>query len=174
MKTSFFINLFLLCCTRGILGHLQKFLQNTMVEFTTSFILLYLSFPHSWSSFNRFHFSIYINEFIIFSPYSPSLYPPSSTCTYPPDWTCFAFLFSVFVKKEKNDIFCLFKIAIQSISLWHFYVYMYYSAEWSSPLFFSIREPSFLVVISTGLKILYSFFYRKYISHIHLLKNEDF
>jgi hypothetical protein len=34
--------------------------------------LLYFPFPHSWNSFNRSHFSIYISEYRIFLPYSPS------------------------------------------------------------------------------------------------------
>jgi hypothetical protein len=38
----------------------------------------------------------------------------------------------------------------------------------SSPLFFSFYLSPFLMVISTGLKILNSFLYRKYINHIHL------
>jgi hypothetical protein len=42
------------------------------------------------------------------------------------------FFFSV-IKKA----FCLFKIAIQGVSLWHFHVYMYYNLNCSSPpLFF--------------------------------------
>jgi hypothetical protein len=28
------------------------------------------------------------------------------------------------VSKKQNDIFCLFKIAIQGFSLWHFHVYL--------------------------------------------------
>jgi hypothetical protein len=44
------------------------------------------------------------------------------TATYLPDRTCFAFLFFVFVKKKKCH-FCLFKIAIQGVSLWHFHGY---------------------------------------------------
>jgi hypothetical protein len=38
----------------------------------------------------------------------------------------------------------------------------------SSPLFFFYLSP-FLMVVSTSLKILYSFLHRKYINHIHLL-----
>jgi hypothetical protein len=44
--------------------------------------------------------------------------------------------------------------------LWHFHVYMYYNSNWF------ISSISFL---SSGLKILYSFLYRKYINHVHLL-----
>jgi hypothetical protein len=65
--------------------------------------------------------------------------------------------------------FCLFKIAIQGVSLWHFRTYvlepelahlLYFSPFYLSPL---------LMLISTGLKFLCSFLYRKHINHIHLL-----
>jgi hypothetical protein len=41
-----------------------------MLEFTPS--------PHSWDSFNRYHFYIYIHVYTVFAPYSPSyaLFPP--------------------------------------------------------------------------------------------------
>jgi hypothetical protein len=66
--------------------------------------------PHSWNSFNRSHFCIYIHMDTVFAPYSLShtLFPP-------PPWShwyqflsqdLFCPLFN-FVK-EKNDIFvCL-------------------------------------------------------------------
>jgi hypothetical protein len=66
--------------------------------------------PHSWYSFNRSRFSVFIHE-NIFLPYSPSytlsLYTVPAG-TNPPERTCFTFLFSVFEKRH----FCLFKIAI--------------------------------------------------------------
>jgi hypothetical protein len=46
----------------------------------------------------------------------------------PPDRTCSALLSWNFVKK-KNDIFCLFKIATQGVSLWHFHVCMYFKLK---------------------------------------------
>jgi hypothetical protein len=33
-------------------------------------------------------------------------------------------------KKKENWHFCLFKIATQGVSLWHFHVYMYYNQNW--------------------------------------------
>jgi hypothetical protein len=56
-----------------------------------------------------------------FAPYKPSYtfssHPPPSTGTKSLDRTCFAHQLSDFVK-EKNDIFvCLFKIAMQGVSL---------------------------------------------------------
>jgi hypothetical protein len=33
-------------------------------------------------------------------------------------------------EKEKKWHFCLLKIAIQGVSLWHFHVYLYYSPNW--------------------------------------------
>jgi hypothetical protein len=69
---------------------------------------------------------------------------------------------------EKNTF--LFKISIWGVSLWHFHVYMYYIQNWFIPsIFFHFYLSPLLMVIWTGLKILYSFLYRKYINHIHLL-----
>jgi hypothetical protein len=50
--TYLFIHLFILilyfyyCCTRGTLGHLQNFLLHTIIEFTTSIVLLYPPLPN--------------------------------------------------------------------------------------------------------------------------------
>jgi hypothetical protein len=57
-----------------------------IVEFTSpSFSFIY---PHSWSSFNRSHFSIYMHVYLLFPPYSPSytfsLYLPHSYWYQPP------------------------------------------------------------------------------------------
>jgi hypothetical protein len=69
--------------------------------------------PHSWNSFNMFHFSIHIHDYIVFALYSPSHKlsppPPPSYWYHTPSLgrTCSALLFSNFVN-EKNDIFaCL-------------------------------------------------------------------
>jgi hypothetical protein len=65
-------SLFLLsyyCCTRGTVWHLQKFLQYTLVKFTPSIILLYPTFPHSWSTFFYFHTWVHISTVL-----------PSYTC----------------------------------------------------------------------------------------------
>jgi hypothetical protein len=53
--------------------------------------------------------------------------------------------------------------------LWRFHVSMYYSLIWFSSSFFFFYLSHFRMVVSTSLKILYSFLYRKYITHIHLL-----
>jgi hypothetical protein len=96
--------------------------------------------PHSWNSFNRSHFSIYIYVYPVFVPYSPSythfLHPPHNG-TNPPDRTC---SFLQFCKRKKWH-FCLFKIPIQGVSLWHFHVHMYYNLIW----FISVFLPSTLV-----------------------------
>jgi hypothetical protein len=34
------------------------------------------SLPHFWNSFNRSHFSIFIHEYIVFTPYSPATHFP--------------------------------------------------------------------------------------------------
>jgi hypothetical protein len=69
-------------------------------------------------------------------------------------------LLSDFVKEKKNWHFCLFKIATQGVSLWHFHV-LEITQIGSSPHFFFYLSP-LLILISTGLKILYSFLYREY------------
>jgi hypothetical protein len=63
--------------------------------------------------------------------------------------------YSLFCKKRH---FCFYKI--QGVSLWHFHVYMYCNLNWFIPLYFSPCYISLLLlVISTGFKILYSFFF---------------
>jgi hypothetical protein len=65
-----------------------------------STILLHPS-PHSWNSFNRYHFSTYTHVYTVFALYSPSMpfphpLPPSLDKVLP------------FFKRKKNDIFvCL-------------------------------------------------------------------
>jgi hypothetical protein len=70
-------------------------------------------------------------------------------------------MFSVFEKNKR--LFGLFKIAIHGVSLWHFHVYMYYNPNWFISVFLLSTLVPFFVVILTGLNILYSFLYRKYI-----------
>jgi hypothetical protein len=60
-----------------------------------------LSLSHSWNSFNRSHFSIYIHVYTVFAPYSQSY-----TLSLPPSLptsgrTCSALLFSDFIKEIK-------------------------------------------------------------------------
>jgi hypothetical protein len=71
---------------------------------------------------------------------------------------------SPFCNRKKIPFF-LFKIATQRFSLWHFHIYMYYIHLYFSS--FYLRP--FLMLISAMLKILYSFLYKDYINHIHLL-----
>jgi hypothetical protein len=144
---------FIFCCTGGTLWHLPNLLQ--------SIILLYSPSPHSWNSFNRSHFSIFIFEYIIFLPYSFfytfSLYPPPSYwCQLPRQEL---FYLPHFGKRH----FCLYNVTIWEVTFWHFHVYVYYNPNWF------ILSIFLLMVISTGLKTLYSFLNRKYINHIHIL-----
>jgi hypothetical protein len=129
------------CCTGGTLWHLQKFLQYIIVEFTPSIILLYCPLPYSWNSFKRSHFSIYIYEYIFFTtvsllhPFlvsSPILLVPSPK-TGPVLPSCSP----IFGKKKKKRHFCLFKITVRGVSLWHFHVYMFYYLNRFILLFFS-------------------------------------
>jgi hypothetical protein len=77
---------------------------------------------HSRNSFNRYHFSIYIHVYTIFSPYSPSFtisplplpshwYQPSSSQTEPVPSSHSLILYKKKGKRKKNDIFVV-KIAI--------------------------------------------------------------
>jgi hypothetical protein len=95
------------------------------------------SLTHYWNSFNVSHFSICIQKYIIFPLHSPSyilsLYPP------PLAWVPYTQTKSVLpscsliLKKWRH--FCLFKIAIQGVLLWHFHVYLYYNTNWLIPSF---------------------------------------
>jgi hypothetical protein len=97
--------------------------------------------PHSWNSFNRCCFSIYIDVYTLYSPSIIS--PPPLSHWYQPPHTQSAsqdlFCLHVFwFYKRKRWHFCLFKISPQEVSLWHFHVYMYYSPNWfiTSTFFF--------------------------------------
>jgi hypothetical protein len=91
----------------GTLWPLQKFLQYIkyiILEITHSTIFLHLPSPHSWHSFNRYHFSMYIHVNTVFARYSHShnlSLPPPLPLYQPPGRTCSAFLFSEFVKEKK-------------------------------------------------------------------------
>jgi hypothetical protein len=56
------------------LWHLQTFLQ--YIKYTWIYPLhhspLFSPSSHSWNSFNRYHFSIYMLVYTVFTPYSPS------------------------------------------------------------------------------------------------------
>jgi hypothetical protein len=62
----------------------------------------------------------------------PTLFPHlfhTPTSTKRLGRTCSVLLFYDFVEEEKRH-FCLFKIAMQGVSLWHFHVCMYYNLNW--------------------------------------------
>jgi hypothetical protein len=77
-----------------------------------------------------------------------------------PGRTCSTLPISNFVKEKKWQ-FCLFKIATQGVSLWHFHVHMHIP-HWIHLYFSSFYLSPFLMVVSTGLEILYCFLYREY------------
>jgi hypothetical protein len=93
------------------LGHLQKFLQCIMCEFTLSMALLYLPSPIPGVVSTGIIFCICIHVYTVYAPYSP--FYPLSPPPLPSHWyqpspggrTRSTLLFSVCRrKKEKNDI----------------------------------------------------------------------
>jgi hypothetical protein len=112
--------------------------------------------PHFWNSFSRSHFFIFLCDtsyFHCIHPLHPFICSPPTPLVPtlqvgPVSLSC-----SPFLKKKKNPT-----------------MYVLYP-ELVHPLyFFSFYLRPLLMVISTRLKIPYSSLYRKYISHIHLLK----
>jgi hypothetical protein len=55
---------------------------------------------------------------------------PTLTSTYPPRQDLFCLPVLRFCKRKKKWHFCLSKISVQGVSLWHFYVRMYYNLNW--------------------------------------------
>jgi hypothetical protein len=134
----------------GTLWHLQKFLQYIIAEFIPSVFSLKTP-PHSWDSFSRSHISIFIHEYIKLPPYSPptpfpySLTPP--TGANPPTGPIYLPVLHFWKKNQ----FCLFKIAIQGVSLWHLFLD---SQSSSSPVLswhFSLAESHIGFFYSTTL-----------------------
>jgi hypothetical protein len=79
-----------------------------------------ISPAHSWTSFNRYDFSIYVHVHTAFVPYPFSCTRFPHLLLFPlipisPGKTYSAFLFSDFVKEKKP--YCLFKIDTQGVSL---------------------------------------------------------
>jgi hypothetical protein len=66
------------CCSGGTLWHLQKCLQYILVRFAPSIILLYSLSPILRIVSTGSHFSVFIQEYIVFP-----LYLPSSTFSLP-------------------------------------------------------------------------------------------
>jgi hypothetical protein len=145
--------------------------------FTSSTILVYLPLPIPGivSTGLIFPFTYVCTQYLHCihptMPFPHPFPPPTGATAHLHHSTCLPVLFSDFVKKKKKKWhFCLFKIAIWGVSLWHFHVYVYFITRIGlSLLFFSFYLSPLLTVILTGLKVLYSFLYREYINHIHLL-----
>jgi hypothetical protein len=71
--------------------------------------------------------------YTVFALYSPShafSHFLSSSCWYQCPQTGPVLLVLQFWKRKSKWHFCLFKIATQGASLWHFHVYMYYNPNW--------------------------------------------
>jgi hypothetical protein len=73
------------------------------------------------------HFSAFIHQCIKFLLHSASFTLSLCPALFPLVLTARWELFSVF---EKKALFCLFKIALQGVSLWYFHENMYYSLNW--------------------------------------------
>jgi hypothetical protein len=133
----------LLCCTVAfiffivVLGgstlwHLQKILRYSwtyLLHLSPSstiprIVSTGLIFPLTYMCFHWHTCEHHVHLFTLSLP--P---PPLPTGTNPPGRTYSALLLSYFVK-EKKWHFCLFKVGIQGVSLWHFHVYMYYNQNW--------------------------------------------
>jgi hypothetical protein len=110
------------------------------------------------------HFHTWVHNSSI--TFTLSLYPPVSHWYQHHNRTYFTLVFFIFVKRY----FCLFKVALQEVFLWHFLVHMCYNSNghvlYFSPFYYRLL----LMMISRGLKIAYSFLYRQYITHIYILK----
>jgi hypothetical protein len=120
--------------------------------------------PHSWNNYNNYHFSIYTHVYTVFAPYSPfymlSPLPPPLLPVVPiPQIRPVLPSYSLIFEKEKKWHFCLFKVATQGVSLWHFHVYIYYNLNWFIYIFLLSTLVPFYDCW-TGLEILYSFLYR--------------
>jgi hypothetical protein len=89
--------------------------------------------------------------------------------THPPSSFSYAFYPSTGTNPYKESIlpscppflkkrhFCLFKVYLERVSLWHFHVYMYCIPNWFIPSIAPFYLSHLLMVISAGSKILYSF-----------------
>jgi hypothetical protein len=126
--------------------------------------------PHSWNSFCRSHFSVFIYEHIIFLLHSLSLHPFLVSALLPLVSTPRQELFSpfcfLFLKKV---IFVCLRYPYREFHYGISIIYVLYPELIHLLHFSSFYLNPFLMVISTGLKNLYSFLHRKYISHIHFL-----
>jgi hypothetical protein len=124
-------SLFLLLCWVGVHCGIYKSSYNLS---TISYLNLSPTptLPHSWNSFNKYHFCIYIHVCTILALHSPSypLSPPPSPSYNSQDLFCppvIQFCRGQKKKREKKWQFCLFKIKVgtQEVSLWIFpYIYV--------------------------------------------------
>jgi hypothetical protein len=143
MDIWFWFWYFFYCFAGGTLWHLQNSYNISNISFLNSLpppFSFILPFRHSWSSLNRYHFSIYIHMCAVFGqctlPHPFLNYSPTSHSYHPLIQDIFCPLFSDFLK-EKKWHFCLFKIAEQGVSLWHSMYICIITQIGSSPPFFS-------------------------------------
>jgi hypothetical protein len=109
-----FIYLFIYfhCAELGTMKHFQKFLQyiNHIIlnSFPPSFFIP--SFPHSWDSFNRSHFFMYIHVYTVFELCSPFhslslLTPHTGTNPQPHAGPVLYYCFLILSKKKVTFLF---------------------------------------------------------------------
>jgi hypothetical protein len=135
----FYFILFFYCCARGTLWHLQTCFQYIILEFTPSSILFHSPSPIpgiiSTGVLFYFHTCAHSICTIFTLPYPFPTSSPSHGATprqdlfHPPVlWFC--------KRKKKESQFCLFKITLQGVSLWHFHLYMHHNPNWFVPSIF--------------------------------------
>jgi hypothetical protein len=192
------MNLFLLLCW-GYIVTFSKFLTICKLYHSLIHPLYQSPLPpsfHTWNNFNRYHFSIFIHVHTVFALYSSyyTFFPhPLPTHWYQlprQDLLClldhgFSKKHDIFVRYLHWEIPCEYIfiriLMFEYIYTWKcitiyqmhciyvLYVYINKVQIGSSALFFSFLSSSLLMLISIGLKSIYSLLYRKYINHIHLL-----
>jgi hypothetical protein len=168
----FFLVLFFIIVVLGVHGDIYKspytISQLNSLPSLYSFIPL-TPIPGIVSTGLIFPFHTWVHSFsTTFTILLPFLISPPPLYQSPGQ-DLFYLLVLCFWRKKKKKHFCLFKLLYRVFHC-DISIYMYYNPNWLVPRYFSSFNLSpLLMAISTGLNILHSLLYRKYISYIHLL-----